>query len=330
MVKLNATQVAQLKEFVKVLQAHPDVLHEDDLGFFRVYLASLGATIPEKVEEIPTQSKEPEFEEEPELEEPEEPEEEIEEEPVDPDVIPAETDAPQPTGDLTAEVSEEARDKAQELRGQASEFVSQGELQKAIEVLTEAITKHNGTAAPLYATRGQIYLRLKKPASAIRDADVAIKLNPDSAPAFRVRGRARALLGEWSAAVSDLKAANQRDYDPEVNEIIKTLTKKAHDAAERQKKRDEIKQKRERRHKSSGGDKKPAGGGAGGIPNWLPQDMLGKLMQDPDVLSAMQDPAVLPILTEVMKDPSAALKYKDHPKISKLIAKFGAFIPTAQ
>lgn len=324
--KFNQSQLAQLKEFVRILKAHPENLHEHDLAFFREYLISLGAKIPEPVveEEVP---QEPEAEPEPEVEE----KEEDIVEPEDPNVIQPETDAPQPTGDLDAEVSEEGRDKAQELRGQATELIGQGELQQAIDVLTEAITKHNGSGAPLYASRAQCFLRLKKPASAIRDADIAIKINPDSAPPYRVRGRAKALLGQWAGAVVDLKAANQRDYDPEVYELLKTLTKKADEAAARQKKRDEIRQKRENKHKNTGA-KKPAGGGAGagGIPSWLPQEMLGKIMQDPEILAAMQDPTVLPILTEIMKDPSAALKYKDHPKISSLIQKFGDFIPTQQ
>jgi len=186
-------------------------------------------------------------------------------------------------------------------------------------VLTEAITKHNGSSAPLYASRGQCYLRLKKPASAIRDADAAIKINPDSAPAFRVRGRAKALLGQWSGAAADLKGANQRDYDPEINDILKVVTVKADEAAARQKKRDEQKKRREAKSKPAGG----AGGprGPGGAPN-LPPDLLAKLMQDPDVLAALGDPEVMPILNQLMKDPSSVEKYKDHPKLGKLIAKF--------
>jgi len=143
-----------------------------------------------------------------------------------------------------------------------------------------------------------------------------------------VRGKAKALLGEYSAAVSDLKAANQRDYDPEVNELLKSISKKAEEATERQKKRDAAKQRREKKNKSGSGSGKPSGAGAG--PNRLPQDLLSKLMQDPDVLQAMQDPEVLPILTELMKDPSAAMKYKDHPKVGKLFEKFGSFIPKPQ
>lgn len=326
----SPAHVAQLKEFVKVLKANPDVLHEDNLSFFRDYLVGLGAQIPEKkhVEKPEEPEEEPEEVKEPEEEEA--PEEEIEE-PIDPSVIPPESDAPQPMGDASVEVSEENRDKAQELRGRAAELVASGDLAEAVTVLTEAITKYNGSSAPLFATRGLCYLRLKKPASAIRDADAAIKINPDSAPAFRVRGRAKALLGQWSGADADLKAANQRDYDPEVNDTLKVVTAKASEAVARQKKRDEQKRKRESKAKpapSTGGAKKPAG--PGGIPNWLPQDLLGKLMQDPEVLTALKDPEVMPILSEIMKDPSTALNYKDHPKLGKLIAKFGNLFPGSQ
>jgi hypothetical protein len=55
---------------------------------------------------------------------------------------------------------------------------------EAVKVLTEAITKYNGSAAPLYASRALCFLKLKKPASAIRDADVAIKYSPPSPFSF--------------------------------------------------------------------------------------------------------------------------------------------------
>jgi len=230
-------------------------------------------------------------------------------------------------GDESIEVTDENREKAQELRGRATELIASGDLEDALAVLTEAITKHNGSSAPLFASRGQVYLRLKKPASAIRDADAAIKFNPDSAPAYRVRGRAKALLGHWSAAVADLKAANQRDYDPEVNDAVKAISVKADEFNARQKKREEQKRKRESKskpqHSAGGGPKGP-----GGIPSWLPPDALNNLLKDPEVMAALSDPEVMPILNELMKDPAAtAIKYKDHPKLGKLIAKFGGIIP---
>ena len=46
------------------------------------------------------------------------------------------------------------------------------------------------SSAAVYAKRGTCYLKTGKPNACIRDCDRAIKLNPDSAPAHKFRGRA--------------------------------------------------------------------------------------------------------------------------------------------
>ena len=46
------------------------------------------------------------------------------------------------------------------------------------------------SSAAVYAKRGTAYLKTGKPNACIRDCDRAIKLNPDSAPAYKFRGRA--------------------------------------------------------------------------------------------------------------------------------------------
>ena len=46
------------------------------------------------------------------------------------------------------------------------------------------------SSAAVYAKRGTCYLKTKRPNACIRDCDRAIKLNPDSAPAHKFRGRA--------------------------------------------------------------------------------------------------------------------------------------------
>jgi len=406
--KFSAPQVAALKDFVSLLKANPELLHDPALGFFRQYLESLGATIPTSSHDDDDDHDDDhhshahahahddhdhghthshahghehdhshshahshvhdEVEEEEEEEEEEIPDLEDAEEPVDPDVIPRENDPPQPTGDQSKEISDEDRDKASALRGEASEAASNADFAKAVELLTEAIVKHNGSSAPLYASRGQFYLKLKKPASAIRDAEVALRINPDSATAYRVRGRARALLGEWENAVADLNAANSRDYDPDVNDLIKTLTPKAHAVAERRKAREE-QAKRRKTKASSGGSHSGSGfpgagagfpgggagfpgggagfpgggagfpGGGAGFPGGgagfpgagagagagVPPEVLAQLMSDPEFMAALQDPTVLPILTEISSDPSKIEKYKDHPKLGKIYSKFSHF-----
>jgi len=365
----SATQLALLKDFVNLLKTNPGLLHDPSLAFFRQYIESLGATLPAKTEESHAHEHEHEHEHEhahdhdhghshshdhgghehshghehehehkaqpqaqPQEEEEEEDEPELEEDPVDPDVIPGESDPAQPTGDKSKEVSDDDREKSAALRGEASEHSANGAHDKAVELLTEAITKYNGSSAPLYATRGQAYLKLKKPLSAIRDSDAALSINPDSATAFRVRGRARALLGQWELAVADLQAANMRDYDPDINDLIKTLTPKAHASVEKRKSREERERKRKAKTARSA-KSEPSGGFPGGFPGGfsgfpgagaggVPPELLNVLMSDPEFLAALQDPTVVPILTELSKDPSKIDQYKDHPKVGKLFTKF--------
>jgi len=45
-------------------------------------------------------------------------------------------------------------------------------------------------------------------------------------------------------------------------------------------------------------------------------------LSDPELMGALQDPATMGKLQEIMTDPSKAAKYKDDPVISKLMKKF--------
>jgi hypothetical protein len=47
---LPTKQIAELKGFVGLLKAQPELLHKSELSFFREYLTGMGATIPPKVE----------------------------------------------------------------------------------------------------------------------------------------------------------------------------------------------------------------------------------------------------------------------------------------
>ena len=66
--KMNANQVALLREFIKVVASKPEILHLPELGFFKEWLLKMGANIPAKEEpaEKPKPKPEPEPEPEPE------------------------------------------------------------------------------------------------------------------------------------------------------------------------------------------------------------------------------------------------------------------------
>ena len=69
-------------------------------------------------------------------------------------------------------------------------------------------------------------MKLKKPNAAIRDANAAIKLNPDSAQGYKWRGMAERLLGNLEAAEADLEKSCQLDYSDDANEALKEILPK--------------------------------------------------------------------------------------------------------
>ena len=154
---MDPGSVAQLKEFIKLVDSQPQLLHSPELAFFKKYLTSLGATVPPKAAEQHGHghsehehqhgagccgggdgharehehghghcTADPEEPEEP--EEPEDPEEE------DPDLMAPDNDPPQemgPTGDV--EPSDADMEKATEQKMAASEAASNGDYAKVLE-----------------------------------------------------------------------------------------------------------------------------------------------------------------------------------------------------
>ncbi|CAI7847131.1 unnamed protein product, partial [Closterium sp. NIES-53] len=392
----------------------------------------------EKAEEPSTMESEASKVEEPEEEEEEEEEPEIVESDVEIDeegVVEGDNDPPQQMGDASKEVGEEQRDAAQAAKAQAMEALAEDNLEAAVAHLTEAIL-NNPTSALLYGNRAGVFVRMKKPNAAIRDCDEALKvsekerrtvcrstsscfwthlapslpllptadplqLNPDSARAYKSRGEAKALLGQWEAAAADLRLASRLDYDEEVNSFLKLVEPKAHRleehrrkydrlrkereervaAKERQRRRkaaqkayEEEKRREEERHKASrgagGGGGFPGGfpagmggmpggfpGGMGGMPGGFPGGMpagmggmggmggmpgmgggagggagggmpdMSQMLNDPELLMALQNPAVMAAMQDVMKNPANLLKYQNDPTVGpvlmKLMSKFG-------
>ena len=66
----------------------------------------------------------------------------------------------------------------------AIDALNDGELQKAPDLLTDAI-KLNPRLAALYVKRASVFIKLQKWNAAIRDCDRAIEINPDSAQPYK-------------------------------------------------------------------------------------------------------------------------------------------------
>ncbi|XP_052347047.1 hsc70-interacting protein-like isoform X3 [Oncorhynchus keta] len=367
---MDPRKVHELKAFVKLCDENPSILHLPELGFLRAWLQGMGATIPQAPQNdssckggcpcagAPPPASAPE---------PHAPSESEESElEIDQDgVIEPDTDEPQEMGDLeNLEVTDEMMDQANEKKMGAIEALGEGDLQKALDLFTEAI-KLNPRVAIMYAKRASVYIRMQKPNAAKRDCDRAIDINPDSAQPYKWRGKAHKLLGHWEEAAKDLATACKLDYDEDASAMLKEVQPKANKIIEhrrkyeRKREEQEIKDRKERVKKAreehekaqreedarqaaggggfpgfpgAGGFPGGAGGfpgGAGGFPGGAggsPFGMpgLGELFNDPEVLNAMKDPEVMAAFQDVAQNPANIAKYQGNPKVMALITKLSA------
>lgn len=90
-------------------------------------------------------------------------------------------------------------ERASELKGQAMEKMAEGAFDEALSLFSQAL-KLNPSSAILWGNRGQCLLKMRRPMSAIKDGDCAVKINPDSAKGYRVRGLGYAMIGQWEKA----------------------------------------------------------------------------------------------------------------------------------
>ena len=151
---MDPQQITQLKQFVTACQASPELVHAPPLAFFKDYLLSLGATLPDlpKPKEEPPKTEEKEEPQEapaPPPQEPEDeedldtPEPEVEKEPfaVAGDANLAEEDVSgQAMGDPEKDVSEDDEGKADAALSKGKQALGSGDMAGAVEAFAESIT----------------------------------------------------------------------------------------------------------------------------------------------------------------------------------------------
>uniref|UniRef100_A0A2K5D0N8 STI1 domain-containing protein n=1 Tax=Aotus nancymaae TaxID=37293 RepID=A0A2K5D0N8_AOTNA len=343
---------------LRMCKQDPSILHTEEMRFLREWVESMGGKIPlatqkakseENTKEEKLDSKK--VEEDIKADEPSSEESDLE---IDNEgVIEPDTDTPQEMGDENAEIAEEMMDQANDKKVAATEALNDGELQKAIDLFTDAI-KLNPRLAILYAKRASVFIKLQKPNAAIRDCDRAIEINPDSAQPYKWRGKAHRLLGHWEEAAHDLALACKLDYDEDGSAMLKEVQPRAQKTAGHRRKYEigRVKKAREE-HKRAPREEKARrqsgaqygsfpGGFPGGMPGGFPGGMpgmgggmpgmarmpgLNEILSDPEVLAAVQDPEVMVAFQDVAQNPAHMSKYHSNPKvmnlISKLSAKFG-------
>lgn len=362
---MDPRKVSELRAFVKMCKQDPSVLHTEDLRFLREWVESMGGKIPPATHKSKSEENKAEktdskkVEEDIKTDEPSSEESDLE---IDNEgVIEPDTDAPQEMGDENVEITDEMMDQANDKKVAAIDALNDGELQKAIDLFTDAI-KLNPRLAILYAKRASVFIKLQKPNAAIRDCDRAIEINPDSAQPYKWRGKAHRLLGHWEEAAHDLALACKLDYDEDASAMLKEVQPKAQKIAEHRRKYErkreerEIKERMERVKKAREEHEKAQreeearrqsgaqfgsfpGGFPGGMPGNFPGGMpgmgggmpgmagmpgLNEILSDPEVLAAMQDPEVMVAFQDVAQNPANMSKYQSNPKVMNLISKLSA------
>nr|CAI5849810.1 unnamed protein product [Callosobruchus analis] len=248
-------------------------------------------------------------------------------------VEPDKLDENQKMGDTEKEVTDEDRDKADEKRIEAMQQLSEGNVDKAIDIFTEAI-ELNPQSALLFAKRGQAYLRLTKPNACIR---IVLELWRSTVTRLLHINSEEEPIGEWELAAKDLRQACNIDFDEQTDEWLKEVTPNAKKIEEhllkkeRRKKEKEEKEKLERLRKAREAHAKAAekqeempdfgGAGAGGLPG---MGDFYKLLQDPEIMMAFQDPEVAAAFQDISTNPSNLVKYTSNPKIMALITKLSS------
>uniref|UniRef100_A0A8D0VBD1 ST13 Hsp70 interacting protein n=1 Tax=Sus scrofa TaxID=9823 RepID=A0A8D0VBD1_PIG len=339
---MDPRKVSELRAFVKMCKQDPSVLHTEEMRFLREWVESMGGKIPPATHKTKS-------------------EENTKEEKTDSKKVEENIKTDEPSSEESDLITEEMMDQANDKKVAAIDALNNGELQKAIDLFTDAI-KLNPRLAILYAKRASVFIKLQKPNAAIRDCDRAIEINPDSAQPYKWRGKAHRLLGHWEEAAHDLALACKLDYDEDASAMLKEVQPRAQKIAEHRRKYErkreerEIKERIERvkkareeheraqreeeaRRQSGAQYGSFPGGFPGGMPGNFPGGMpgmggsmpgmagmpgLNEILSDPEVLAAMQDPEVMVAFQDVAQNPANMSKYQSNPKVMNLISKLSA------
>ncbi|THU61704.1 hypothetical protein C4D60_Mb07t26120 [Musa balbisiana] len=293
---MDAHKVSELKAFVTSCRSDPSILHHPSLAFFRDYLQSLGARLPPQAmsknpmkgenDDDMTKAAPDSVDKKP-YQKPEDAaiEDEIIESDIelDGELVEPDNGPPQKMGDPSTEVSEESRDVAQMCKTKAM---------NAISDLVEPKFSY-------FICHESVFVKLRKPNAAIRDSDAALQINPDSAKGYKYRGMAKAMLGQWEEAASDLHVASKLDYDEEINSVLKKVEPNAHKIEEHRRKYERLRKEREAQKIERERQRQRAEANAvyerGKNESTSENKAFDAEPKDPDSLAALQDGSVISI-----------------------------------
>ncbi|CUG89536.1 Hsc70-interacting protein, putative [Bodo saltans] len=339
----SASDLAAVERVAGRVLEHPNDIHEPQLEALRRVISKFGGVVPPKKEEPKAA---------PAAAAAEEPTSEPDEERWASDSVNAKYDVP--TSGTPSDADEE---RAMEVKAAAQDLASEGNVEAALEKLTEALRLTPGKAM-YWALRSSYFLQLKKPVAAIEDATRALSINSENARALRVRGTAYRHLGRWEESAHDLNEAQVVDYDEGVQELLSVVQPKANhkrdarrhkELDEQNRRQEELRRQRQREQEAEAEEAAKASAASGGFPGGMPGGFPGAgaggfpgagaggfpgaggippgmeaLFSDPEIVAAMQDPEVAPKLAQLMSNPAAAMQMMGDPKMGPLIQKIMA------
>lgn len=109
------------------------------------------------------------------------------------------------------EVGDVSEDAAMEAKMAAAEAAANGDYASAAASYSTALAAN--PSALTYAKRAEALIQMGRPSAALSDCEKAIELNPDSAKAYKVAGKALHATGDWAGAYAKLCVGNKIDED---------------------------------------------------------------------------------------------------------------------
>eukprot|EP00192_Tetraselmis_astigmatica_P011567 CAMPEP_0117667030 /NCGR_PEP_ID=MMETSP0804-20121206/10727_1 /TAXON_ID=1074897 /ORGANISM="Tetraselmis astigmatica, Strain CCMP880" /LENGTH=349 /DNA_ID=CAMNT_0005474685 /DNA_START=341 /DNA_END=1390 /DNA_ORIENTATION=+ len=161
-------------------------------------------------------------------------------------------------------------------------------------------------ATPLaYARRGESLLADYRPMAALRDCDLAIQMNPNSAKALKTRGKVQRALGEWERACADLSLGLSIDYDKESDDLLKECNEFMQRVLARRRAREQREAERLRETACS----------------TLSPEVAQEIWNDSEMIAAMTNPKVREAMKMVERDPTLAVQFMADPDIWHVVKR---------
>ena len=261
-----------LASFVDTVKTNPQTLQHPELGFFKDYLLSLGATLPTEVSPksanadgcakgcCPATGKHghghghgghghgqrdsvPETK----AAAPEESSESSDDEEEDDAGRVAPDSPPYPT--LPTFGGEGDWEKAGALKQQGQEAIRNNNYDQAVDFYSQALAHQASGMTLTKRAAALLDCTPPRPNASVSDCDCALSQNPDSAKAMKVRGKAHRMLGNYVKAAADLRKGQSYDFDPTTAALLKEVEQFATKIEGRLNKKRLVKEAKEREDK---------------------------------------------------------------------------------